>query len=351
MVRTFEPTNIHTVKLIDLPLMRRLTERGVLLDSELVCTREVIGASNVLLSSILPQRGVYTLVGRAGRQKIVGQFRLRTDLPLAQMIFVAPDADADDSALLHLLDGVAVEAGKRGAHMLMAEVDEDSALFETLRIANFAVYARQTLWRWMGDPARLPEPTLTLDEITDADIGEINALFASIVPSLIQPVAAPSEDSGGWLYRRPAVGDDRVRLSAYIAYAKGRGGGYIMPYIAGDVVGAEAESLLTAALLRATAERQSLFVCLRRYQGWLDRALDAVGFMPFKDQAVMVRHIAAGVRHAQFGLTPMALESLPRAVRPPSRSSVRLRVGVADMPDGAAPTYAVDLLDESRRNA
>ena len=65
--------DIHAAKLVDLPLIRRLAEQGTILDSELRCTREVTGPQSVLLASILPQRNFYTLVGRAGRQRIVGQ--------------------------------------------------------------------------------------------------------------------------------------------------------------------------------------------------------------------------------------------------------------------------------------
>lgn len=322
MVRTFEPTNIHAAKLVDLPLVRRLTEDGVVLDSELIYTREPMGSSNVVLSSILPQRGVYTLIGRTGRQKVVGQFRLRGDQPLAQMIFVAPTPQSEtaDSAWLHLLDAVASEAGKRGAHMLAAEVDEDSVLFETLRMANFAVYARQEIWRWSGDVARLGNFTpAQLEEVANEDV-ETHALFSSVVPPLIQLVAAPPEDSRGWVYRRDG------RLRAHIAYSEGRSGGYIMPYVHHDVVGKEAESVFAAALTRAKADRQPVYVCLRRYQEWLEPTLAAMGFELVKEQAVMVRHIAAGIRHAVFAPSSSALEAIPQAVRPPSRSTIKYRV-------------------------
>lgn len=325
MVRTFEPTNIHAAKLVDLPLVRRLTEDGVVLDSELIYTREAMDSSSLILSRLLPQRGIYTLVGRHGREKVVGQFRLRSDHPLAHMVFVAPTPhiDESDTAWLHLLDAVAIEAGKRGAYMLVAEVDEDSALFETLRLANFSVYARQEIWRWSGDIEKLSawEP-VQLDELTTAEEGEIHSLYTSVVPTLLQPVAAPSEEATGWLYRR------RGRLRAHIAYSEGRYGGYLMPYVHHDVVGSEAESLFAAALIQAKASRQPVSVCLRRYQEWLETSLDALGFEMAREQAVMVRHIAAGVRHAVFAQSSSALESIPHIVRPPTSSSAKyLRSG------------------------
>lgn len=345
MVRTFEPTNIHTAKLIDLPLMRRLTDSGVLLDTELVCTRAALGTGDVLLSSVLPQRGVYTLVGRSGRdKKVIGQFRLRADAPVAHMIFVAPGGlgEGEDGTLLHLLDAVAVEAGRHGAHMLMAEVDENSPLFETLRVANFAVYSRQTIWRYEGEG--YTGTAAAIDDITDADRDAIAGLYASVVPPLIQPVAAPSEESGGWLYRRPGT-DGRLR--AHIAFASGRSGGYLLPFVAHDVAGPEAEALFAAVVARArSAERGALFLGLRRYQEWLDTALVALGFVPAKEQAVMVRHIAAGVRHAQFALNPAIIEGLPRAMRPPSRSTLRLNHMRFNQPCATPAPLELTLVEE-----
>ena len=44
--------DIHAAKLVDLPLIRRLAEKGTILDSELRCTREVDGPQSVLLARV-----------------------------------------------------------------------------------------------------------------------------------------------------------------------------------------------------------------------------------------------------------------------------------------------------------
>jgi len=325
---TMKPPEIHEARLVDLPLVRRLAEDGIVLDSELLCTRETMGASNVILSHLLPQRGVTTLVGRVGDQRSMGQFRLRSEGHLAQMVFIAPTPPpgSKDTPLLHLLDAIAFEAGKRGAHMVMAEVDVDSPLFETLRTANFAVYARQEIWQWAGDEDLLntivPVP---LDDLRGEDEIEINALHAAVIPSLIQPVAAPSPDSGGWVYRRDG------RLQAHIAFVEGRNGGYVMPFIRPELSGQEVKRIFagvvsfanTMAKTRRTA-RTPIYVCVRRYQQGLEPALEALGFEPVKPQAVMVRHIAVGIRHPQFARTYEGLEAIPQSVRPPTRTRITL---------------------------
>jgi hypothetical protein len=345
--------DIHAAKLVDLPLIRRLAEKGTILDSELRCTREVAGPQSVLLSSILPQRSLYTLVGHAGRQRIVGQFRVRGDEPIAQIVYIAPELEASrrDTAWLHLIDAMVAEAGKRGAHMLTAEVDEDSPLFVTMRTAGFAVYARQEIWR--RNPGALPSITpAQLTDSRDEDVGAIQSLYGNIVPRLVQPVALPPEDSEGLLYRQGDL------LQGYVAVSTGKTGVYIMPLLHPDIFYPDAAPILAGVLARiGRADRMPVYVCVRRYQDWLEEALLELGFEPCMQQALMVRHIAAGVRQAAFTPLEQALDVMPNAVRPPTSSSLefdrsgedylfygttdnrrhsRTQAGFAVAPDGAA---------------
>jgi hypothetical protein len=38
-------------------------------------------------------------------------------------------------------------------------------------------------------------------------------------------------------------------------------------------------------------KNRPLYVCIRSYQSWLERALEAIGAQPGQSQAVMVRHL------------------------------------------------------------
>ena len=298
------PEEVHAAKLVDLPMLRRLVERGALLDSELLYTREFDLSSTALLQSILlPQRSLYTLVAKGQSQPVIGQFRLRAHDHLAQLVLLAPlEPENNDGAWLGLLDAVAYEAGRRGAHMLTAEVDELSPLFPLMRQAGFAVYARQEIWRWSGELSQgsAQAPMGELAEETDEDTLDIQLLYSSIVPRLVQPIAVPSRESSGLVYRKDG------RVQAYIAVSSGRSGVYLMPFIHPDVLGSEAAALLLAVVARvARAERTPVFVCVRRYQDWLGDSLRELGFEALTQQAVLVRHIAAGVRTAAFA--PLAI--------------------------------------------
>ncbi|HYO89816.1 MAG TPA: hypothetical protein VER79_14295, partial [Candidatus Limnocylindrales bacterium] len=268
-------------------------------DSEMFYTRAFDPSSAALLQSILlPQRSLYTLVARGQPQPVIGQFRMRAHDHLAQLVLLAPlDLNADDGAWLGLLDAVAYEAGRRGAHMLTAEVDEMSPLFPLMRQAGFAVYARQEIWRWSGElpggSARAPKGELA--EETDEDTLDIQLLYSSIVPRLVQPIAVPSRESGGLVYRKDG------HVQAYIALSTGRAGTYLMPFIHPEVLGSEAAAVLLAVIAHvARAEQLPVYVCVRRYQDWLGDSLRDLGFETLTQQAVLVRHIAAGVRSASF---------------------------------------------------
>ncbi len=179
----------------------------------------------------------------------------------------------------------------RGAHNLIAEVDEDQPAFECLRRAGFAVYARQQIWRWEGTPS----PEQEVDDVWRSEVpgdGEAIAwLVANLVPGLVLQVeAAPGRSRRGLLHW--AEGE----LRAYLDLERGPRGVWAQPYIHPAV---EAIDMLLAAFLRRSAESdRPVYLCLRSYQGWMVGALVRLGFERVAEQAVMVRRLAATVRRA-----------------------------------------------------
>ena len=307
----------RAVSLVDLPLVYRLADDGMILDSEIAYTRSQNGPYGASISHIiLPQRSVHTLISRYDKEAVIGQFRLKSHDHLATVITIAPsfvDETLDDTMWLHALDAMAAAAGKRGAHMLSAEIDEQSPLFTVMRRTGFAVYARQEIWRREPDQP-FPEQIApaTLSEETDADALDIQLLYSNIVPRLVQPIAVPSSDSEGLVYRH------EHRVQGYIAVSEGKYGIYLMPFLHPDILFSEASALIAGAIARtAKADRLPVYVCVRRYQDWLEDGLTVLGFRPISQQAVMVRHIAAGVRHAVFAPVARSLEAISSPVHPP----------------------------------
>jgi hypothetical protein len=308
-------TDTRTVTLVDIPLVKRLTEKGIVLDSETSLTRDPHGPKSASLSTLLLQRNLYTLLARSDKQQVVGQFRLKPDDPNAHIVYIAPalQEDAEDTLWLHILDAMAREAGRHSAHCLIAEVDESSMLFETLRAAGFAVYARQEIWRHL--PGDYPEPAEDIelaDETADDALG-VQSLFCNTVPSLVQQVAAPSGDGHGLVYRQDG------RVEGYLAISEGKHGVYIIPYLRPEHLSLASPIIHAAIKQSSRAAKAPVYVCVRRYQDWLEGALFDLDFEPWAQRAVMVRHIAAGVRQAVFTPLRDKLEVVTSPVQPPTK--------------------------------
>ncbi|WP_337876705.1 hypothetical protein [Elioraea sp.] len=309
-------TDTRVAWLVDIPLVKRVTEKGVVLDSELYFTRNGDSPHSTLFSSLFQrQRGLYTMIARSDSQQVVGQFRLKSDHH-AHIVYVAPrlEEGADDTLWLHCLDAMAAEAGRRGAHTLIAEVDENSRLFKTLRTASFAIYARQEIWQRLPENDTLPDAIqpVELEEARDGDAHEIALLYCNIVPRLIQQIAGLPGNGQGFVYRK------NERVEGYIAVAEGKSGIYMMPHLHPDAF-SEATAILAGAMASTRrAKKVPVYMCVRRYQDWLEEALTELGFDICARQAFMVRHIAAGVRYAAFEPLAKKLEAIP--ARPPTRS-------------------------------
>ena len=312
----------RSVKLVDIPLINRLLEDGIMLDSDLAYTGNLdMSSASVLSSFLLPQRSSHTILAYASKQHVVGQFRMRHVPHQARIVYIAPDLDydQDNSAWLNILDAMTAEAGRLGAHMLTAEVDEHLPLFETMRVAGFSTYSRQEIWRRLpGDLPQFPVDRVELTEECEADAHGIQLLYSNIVPRLVQQIAEPPSSSHGLVYRK------NERLEGYIAVTEGRAGIYLMPYLHPDIF-SEASAILTAAIEQASRhQRVPVYVSVRRYQDWLEDALVDVGFEPGVRQAVMVRHITAGVRQASFAPLSRGLEVIPSPIKPPTAHSKRV---------------------------
>ncbi len=306
----------RAVTLVDIPLVRRLTESGTVLDSELYYTHDSLQQSPRLFTLLLPYRGVHTMVTRLDKQQVVGQFRLRQDAAYAHIAYIAPalEADAEDTAWLHVLDAMAAEAGRRGAHMLTAEVDENEPLFKTMRIASYAIYARQEIWQCLPEDgiADVGLEPIEVQPTTEADLSGIQLLFGNIVPRLVQPITELPAEGEGFVYRK----DERVE--GYIGVIEGKTGVYLIPHLHPDVF-SDAAAILAAVIHRIErCDRLPVYVRVRRYQDWLDDALRELGFELHARQAVMVKHIAAGVRSAAFAPLSQTLETVPNSIKPPS---------------------------------
>jgi len=309
-------TESRAMTLTDVPMLRRYQGRGVILDTELHMTHDLSAGPTSYLSSLLFNRGIYSYLARTGSDEVIGQFRFKGEDVNAHLLYVGPNYDdVSETAWLALMDVLAREAGRLGAHALTATIDVNSPLFEIMRRTRFACYMRQRIWQHAPMQA---EAVLPLTEETSSDQIGIMALMCHTIPTLQQSVAIPAGEGQGLVYRV------QQQVEAYVVFTEGHHGVYLLPFIHLDVVPQAQAILRSAVALIPAAARVPIYVGVRSYQGWLDRVLEEMGFNPVAEQAVMVRQIAAGVRHVAFtrGKINSKLEPAHR-VTPPYWSSAR----------------------------
>lgn len=298
-------------QLNDLPLMVRLKRRGISLDSESYLARGLHTLEDAALSRLpLADLGTPTLLARYGHASTFGQFRHQAGDSHAHIVFIAPAlTDSSDESLegawLHLLDALAKAAARRGAHMIYADVAENSAVFTVLRQAGYAPYAQQELWR--RPPGPVPGgPSWTLRRAVPQDAFSIRQMHAAAVPRLARqadPLPAPS----GW------VAMNGETLCGYLAVNAGSRGVYLKPYLHPDAE-PHAQAILAAGLAALPATTQLPIYCrVHGYQGWLGGALEALGFTPWARQTIMVKHTSVRVKHPAFDPLP----AMPRGVSIP----------------------------------
>ena len=284
----------------DVGLVRNLGRRGVSLHSQAALTRGTHTLQDALRGYLAPVSRQATYVLRKnGVQRAFAQLQTSAHSGCARVRFLAPAGDgADEIPRLDLLEKLAFEAGARGNHFLVAEVDEKSTEFELLRQAGFAVYARQEIVCRSTLSERKPVD-LPLRRRQKTDTLGVQLLYHNIVPPLVQQVEpSPVESNNGYVLLQEG------ELVAYLNVQRGPRGVWVQPYLH-----PEAHTVIDAVLsaflnLEAKRSRGPVYVCVRSYQYGLQAALSDNSFEPWGQQAVMVKRLGVSVKAARFKALP-----------------------------------------------
>jgi hypothetical protein len=273
-------------------------------------TRGAPGLEDVMLSAVpLADRGTPTLVLRNGGADYLGQFRLRPERTGAHLSFLAPDPRVGNVyEWAQLLEAMVFEAGRRGVHVMSAEIDEDHPVFEAFRLAGFAVYSRQVILRHAPGQVGGSRSVLLRPEM-DQDSIAISTLYLNTVPRLLQqaePLRMP--DSSGLVYERDG------QIAGYLAVAEGKNGIVIKPYFHPEVYEQVPDIILSALARIGRAGHVPVYLYARSYQDWLRGILERVGFETWAYQALMVKYTVVRAERIESVVIP-GLEA--SRLRPP----------------------------------
>jgi len=298
----------------DVGLVKTLSEQGVGLDSETGLLGGNRPLQNALFAYLMPGAGAPTLVWRAktdqGNREAFAQLGHRSGDEQARVLFIAPPCAEAAEAWPALLEKLAVEAGGRGALNLLAEANEDGCEFEALRTAGFAIYARQRLWKLAeGNLRPTNAPTAPLRPANDADLIGVSTLCSNIIPRLVQQVEPVVQRVA-----RGYVLEEAGEIIAFLDVRRGPLGVWVEPYLHPEAYALSEAVLHTGLRLIANGNGKHLYLCVRRYQDWLQDIVARAGFEALGSQAVMVKRLTARIKDPLRKALPVMEGQVPTPI-------------------------------------
>ncbi len=291
---------IRQFQLRDLPLIHRLGEVGIPLDAESAAIGYPHPVRSALVNRIMG-RHYPTYIWKSDDQanSAFVQFRCDEGCSTARLLFLGTsdalknqedDQEIDEDLWLPLMDDLASISGSRGIHNLIAEVNESGPELPILRKAGFVVYTRQDIW--INDSTEDYEKVMNLRPYDSIDDWDVFVLYSNVVPRLIQSVEPnpPLNTGDNWVLRE----DDE--LTAFIHANRGTVATWMRLLIHPNAH-TKPRMIVKAALGTSEAtEEHPIYCCVRKYQSWLQRPLEDVGFRYWGSQAVMVRHLTKAIK-------------------------------------------------------
>ena len=280
-IRSMTP---RPLELFDLPKLPQFRAEIVSLDCARILTRgNPLRAVN-FLAHFNPTRRIYTAIHESKkRQALLGSIRQQEGERFARLTYLAP-LHALPGDVLPLLEHLLTQAKHWQVRQVVAEIEEDSPLFQALRQSGFSVYARQRVWD-LSDLV-LPEQTSPdWRRVGDTDQIAIQSLQRQIVPPLLQQIENFDNPKRGLICRN-------TDIHVYVDVRYGARGIFLRPLIHPDVE--DIQSKLQALLARTLVNRREkpVYFCVRSYQAWLESTLEALEASVGPRLVVMVKHLA-----------------------------------------------------------
>jgi hypothetical protein len=280
--------SIRPLALLDLPYLYSFREEAVGLDTARRLTRgNPLGAVG-LLSYVNPARHIYGAIANGNKESVVGGIIHSPDETFAKMLYLAPASQLGHPDLPGLIDNLSAQAGSWGAFHVLAEVDELSAAFVSLRKSGFAVYAWQRMW----DVSDIVEASQEFDwmKIKPVHLPSVQSLYHQIVPPLMHPMESQPKSANGWMCNEG--------VKCYVSLSQGVYGMVLSPLIHPEATNVS-EKLASIIANLPDRRNRPVYVCVRSYQAWLEPVLADLGAKGADRQAVMVKHLAHLVKEEQ----------------------------------------------------
>ena len=189
---------------------------------------------------------------------------------------------------------------------LIAEAPEDSQAVEVLQRAGFAVYLRQDILRLVRTRLTIQaEPIMRPAE--PRDLWGIQQLYMNTVPRLAQLAEGlPRVQRSGAV--RGYVLEDQLEIVAYLQVRRGPMGAWFNILMHPKAESKAARVIEYGLSLFGSNWNAPIYCSVRRYQEWLHRPLETLGFGAYGSTAVMVKHLVKLISESEPNMVH-ALES------------------------------------------
>ncbi len=271
------------LEFFDLPKLSHFRNEIISLDCARILTRgNPLRVAN-FLAHFNPTRRIYTAIHeRKGGEALLGSIRQQEGETFARLTYLAP-ASAIEADVLPLIEHLIKQAKHWRAYLVVADIEEDSPLFQPLRQSGFSVYGRQRVWDLSA--VDLPsESPIYWRRVKATDSIAVQSLQRQLVPPLLQQVENFDRPKRGLV----CMNDE---LLAYVDALYGARGIFLRPLIHpnADIVKEKLLSLLAQNLVNR--RQRPVYFCVRAYQAWVEPILEEMEASAGPRMVVMVKHL------------------------------------------------------------
>jgi len=271
------------LELFDLPKLTHFRNEIISLDcAQILTCGNPLRAVN-FLAHLNPTRRIYTAIHESeGDDELLGSIRQQDGENFARLTYLATIGVAEPD-VLPLIEHLIKQAKHWRAYQVVAEIEEDSPLFQPLRQSGFSVYGRQRIWD-LSDVALPDESPSYWRRAKDLDRISVQSLQRQLVPPLLQQVESFDDPKRGLICKNE-------ELLAYVDALYGARGIFLRPLIHpnADIV----KEKLIGLLVRNIANRRQrpIYFCVRSYQAWVEPILEEMEASVGPRMVVMVKHL------------------------------------------------------------
>ena len=243
------------------------------------------------LELLFPQHATITAVVEKEQDgsKEIGQVHLYEEA--AYLIYIHPGDLACVADACALLDGLVRLAGERGAHFLLAAIQENNSIHYGLRQSGFRLAYTHKIWQVNPDQRFPRDDNYQWQPVVEKDYLSLSSIYQHCVPPALQPILPLKEKQ---LPQFMLSVKNEVRGYAYLhRYAQAA---FLYPYVCPLL--SDTQPALSS-LINTLPVHTKVFIVIPSFQGGLESARNSLSAKTVMKQQVLVKYTALRLKSAQ----------------------------------------------------